>query len=126
MPTPLKVLIVEADNTSANKIKEFIENEGYGVVSVATNGMVALQALNANSFDLAIVDYGLPNSWSDTVMHALGKKEHAARVVVMGQPNATGNQHLKSKFPDALFLSRPFSQTDLLNAAAQAAQEHPQ
>ncbi|RYF88163.1 MAG: response regulator [Chitinophagaceae bacterium] len=114
------VLIVEADNTSASQIEEYIKNEGYKVVSVASNGMAALQALSSFSIDLAIIDYGLPDSWSETVMHALRKKQLTAPIVLLGKPGIGKPNQLRLKNNRAFYLPRPFSRSELLETAAKA------
>ncbi len=122
MTTPIKALIVEADNSSAHQIKKIIEENGFETASVATNGMAALQAVTSSHFDLAIIDFGLPNSWSDTVLHALSKKEVPASLVLLYLPEADDLQQLKEKFPEAAFLPKPYSATSLISAASKALQ----
>jgi two-component system NtrC family response regulator len=54
-----KILIAEDEKTQRDLLEGFLEKEGFSVEAVA-NGREALQKLEGNFFDLALIDYKMP------------------------------------------------------------------
>ena len=59
MPEPSKILLVEDDPHLAKGLKFNLEREGYDI-SLADNGVSALDQLREKDFDLIILDLMLP------------------------------------------------------------------
>ena len=54
-----KILIVDDDQEDLNTIKLILENEGFEVI-LASNGAEALEQLQTDGFNLAIIDIKMP------------------------------------------------------------------
>lgn len=64
------VLVVEDEQTIAQNIVEYLEAEGYGV-DIAYDGMAALVQLRQQSFDVLVLDLGLPRLDGQGVLQQL-------------------------------------------------------
>ena len=56
---PLRLMIVEDDTSLATGLMRALSNEGYDVTA-AVSGEESLERLRAESFDLLVLDIGLP------------------------------------------------------------------
>ena len=54
-----KILIAEDEKTQRELLEGFLKKEGFNVEAVA-NGREALQRLGQNFFDVAVIDYKMP------------------------------------------------------------------
>jgi two-component system response regulator AtoC len=54
-----KILIAEDEKAQRDLLEGFLKKEGYSVAAVA-NGREALQRLEGNFFDIALIDYKMP------------------------------------------------------------------
>ena len=54
-----KILIAEDEKTQRDLLEGFLKKEGFSVEAVA-NGREALQRLEGNFFDIALIDYKMP------------------------------------------------------------------
>lgn len=57
----LKVLLVDDSNLSRKYLRQILDNVGVMQIVEATDGAEALQLLQADTFDLIITDYNMPN-----------------------------------------------------------------
>lgn len=85
---PRSVLIVEDDPFSRDVFRSAVEHEGYEV-TLAADGSEALRCTTEGSFDLVILDLGLPDmdGWQ-VVKHlrSSGGMDHTAVLVVTAAP----------------------------------------
>lgn len=58
-PLAMKILLVENSKTARSVIVRLLESEGYNIQTVST-GAEALNALDANEYDLLIMDVFMP------------------------------------------------------------------
>jgi DNA-binding response OmpR family regulator len=68
----LRVLIVEDSHTLATLLRRTLEAHGY-TVDIAGTGREGLQKLQEQSFDLAILDYHLPDMTGDQLLSACAR-----------------------------------------------------
>jgi CheY-like chemotaxis protein len=54
-----RVLVVDDDRSIGRVVASILSNRGY-TVDVATNGYAALKLVDANRYDLAVLDYQMP------------------------------------------------------------------
>jgi len=64
---PIKVLIVDDEETLRTHVAAYLEDEGFDVTTVA-DGETALEALTQNPPDVALVDIRLPGIDGDAVI----------------------------------------------------------
>lgn len=73
---PIRVLIVDDDNSVRQSLSAFLDDYGFDV-STVSSAEEALDVLARESFDLAVVDLRLPGMSGDTLIlkaHELSKK----------------------------------------------------
>jgi len=75
------ILIAEDEKPMATALKLKLSNEGYDVV-VAFDGKAALEAIDARSFDLMLLDLMMPKLDGFGVLEALQKKGKKVKTIV--------------------------------------------
>lgn len=113
----MKVLFVEDDPTFRELLQNLLEREGHQVIT-ASGGRMALEELQRNRFDTAILDIGLPDINGLILYYEIKEKypELASKVIFL-----TGLPFLEKavrKLADlgAMFLSKPVDQSTLAGA----------
>jgi len=76
------ILIVDDDRTSRHLAQAVLERNGFQV-TVATDGVDALERLAARRFDLMLLDVWMPRMTGLELLEKLRDQEHRPRVVVM-------------------------------------------
>jgi DNA-binding response OmpR family regulator len=107
-----KLLLVEDDIVFSKLISKFLDKNGFEV-SDAKNGKDALQILEADRFDLAILDYRLPDMNGLDVMNSLKEKSPQAKVVLMTRFGEEAAGKAIGAGADA-FISKPINPEELL------------
>jgi DNA-binding NtrC family response regulator len=91
-PNKPAILLVDDDLSILHAFRRIFERKGYTVM-VAEKGKDAIQQLNRNHFDVAVIDFGLPDmegtklfpiieqSWPKTLKIMLTGKTHLANAV---------------------------------------------
>ncbi len=80
--SPKKILIIEDEIPMARAMKLKLDNEGFSV-KVVYNGKDAIEALDAEEFDCALVDIILPQVDGFTVLEHLRAKNQDMKVIVL-------------------------------------------
>lgn len=78
----MRILVVEDEPKVALALKEGLEREGYDVI-VARTGEEGYDLLNAQSFELVILDLMLPGHDGLDVLRTLRARGHASPVLVL-------------------------------------------
>jgi len=76
------ILIVDDDRTSRHLAQAVLERKGFEV-TVVTDGLEALELLNARRFDLMLLDVWMPRMNGLELLEQLRDRPHRPRVVVM-------------------------------------------
>ena len=107
-----RLLVVEDEVKVANALREGLEGEGYKVVSEAT-GAAALR-WGVGSFDLILLDLGLPDLDGLDVIATLRKRQIDTPVFVLTARDAVSDRvnGLNTGADD--YLAKPFAFTELL------------
>ncbi len=82
MPKNFSVLIVEDDEDIRRNMEDILSLDGYRVTS-ASHCLPAIQAIETNSFDAAIVDWRLPDGDGDELIALIVKHQPDIPVVVI-------------------------------------------
>lgn len=110
--TRLRLLVVEDEQKVANALREGLEGEGYDVVTEAT-GTAAL-ARSLESFDLILLDLGLPDLDGFDVIATLRERHIDTPIFVLTARDAVRDRvHGLNTGADD-YLAKPFAFTELV------------
>jgi DNA-binding NarL/FixJ family response regulator len=83
MPSAIRLLILEDDNTVRNALKELAaESRAFDTVSIASSTAEARELIKKQRFDIALVDLGLPDGSGVDVIADLKRAQPEASAVV--------------------------------------------
>ena len=106
------ILVVEDDADIAFAVREYLLSQGY-VVSLAENGKVALERIEQNAIDLAIVDVMMPVMDGITfVMHA--RKSHDFPIIMLSAKSEETDKILGLNMGADDYVTKPFRPLELL------------
>ena len=108
-----RILVIDDDRVIRQTIAVTLEDEGYSV-DTAENGREAIEKANANFYNLAIVDWRLPDFEGTKLLHRL--KETAprmAKIMLTGYPSMNNAIEAVNERADA-FLTKPVAIDKLL------------
>ncbi len=122
----LRILLAE-DNKMNQKVTKVILEKSGAIVQVAENGIEALQLLNANFFDLLLLDIRMPEMGGIECIQAIRqmtdpeKKDIPAIALTANAIKEERNKCLKSGMSD--YLTKPFNASDLLDKVIAVSQK---
>jgi PAS domain S-box-containing protein len=114
----LTILLAEDDPVNADLIKTFLENMGHAV-TIAENGKVALDSLQSNAFDVALMDIQMPVMSGTDVLTVIREQEKTTGkhlIMIALTANALFGEkekYLKMGFDG--YLSKPFRTNELID-----------
>ncbi|PQC29259.1 response regulator transcription factor [Enterococcus mundtii] len=107
-----KVLLIEDDPTITDFMEVVLAKEQYHV-TIATTGMEALNVFQEDSFDLILLDLGLPDIDGIELLKIIRKRLATPLIVI----SARNNEHEKVKALDLGaddYVTKPFGMNELL------------
>ncbi|OBS63335.1 XRE family transcriptional regulator [Enterococcus mundtii] len=107
-----KVLLIEDDPTITDFMEVVLAKEHYHV-TIATTGMEALNVFQEDSFDLILLDLGLPDIDGIELLKIIRKRLATPLIVI----SARNNEHEKVKALDLGaddYVTKPFGMNELL------------
>lgn len=107
-----KVLLIEDDPTITDFMEVVLAKEHYHV-TIATTGMEALHVFQEDSFDLILLDLGLPDIDGIELLKIIRKRLATLLIVI----SARNNEHEKVKALDLGaddYVTKPFGMNELL------------
>jgi CheY-like chemotaxis protein len=114
----LKILLAEDNPINIQLVKAVLENMGH-VVTVAENGMVALDILQANTFDLMLMDIQMPVMDGVDALSALRDLEQISgkhlTVIALTAYALIGDKEKYLKMGFDGYLSKPFTTKALVD-----------
>lgn len=108
-----KILIVEDDVVFCKLLTRFLAKNNFEVMD-AQNGRDALELMELNSFELAVLDYRLPDMTGIEILSKIKEKRADSKVVMITR---YGDQDIASKAIDKgadAFVSKPINPDELL------------
>lgn len=108
-----KILIVEDDVVFCKLLTRFLTKNDFQVLD-AQAGKEALQLIETNSFDLAILDYRLPDMNGIDILKKLKAKENSTKVILMTRYGDDGIANKAVEEGADAFVSKPINPTELL------------
>ena len=111
--TKTSVLIVDDDRTTTSVMKLYLEESGYRVSGIATNGREAIEKSRESNTDLVLMDIRLGQGM-DGIDAAEVINKHLGLPVVFVTAYADKSVLARAKFTDpAGFINKPLRQKDL-------------
>src|SRR4030043_1199490 len=108
-----KILIAEDEKTQRDLLEGFLKKEGFSVEAVA-NGREALQKLQGNFFDIALIDYKMPEFDGLQTLQEI-RKHYPDLPVIMMTAYGTVETAVASMKEGALdYLTKPIDLDELL------------
>ena len=108
-----RILVIDDDKVIRHTLAMTLEDEGY-IVDTAENGEEAIQKTEANFYNLAIVDWRLPDFEGTKLLHELKETTpKMAKIMLTGYPSMNNAIDAVNKRADA-FLTKPVAIDELL------------
>jgi two-component system alkaline phosphatase synthesis response regulator PhoP len=107
------ILLVEDEENLHDALKLNLELEGYAVTSVY-DGAAALTAVNAEYFDLIILDVMLPEMDGITVAETVRISNNEVPILILSARNSSADRVLGLKKGADDYLTKPFNLEELL------------
>jgi DNA-binding response OmpR family regulator len=108
-----KILIVEDDIVFCKLLTRFLTKNDFQVLD-AQAGKEALNLLESNSFDLAILDYRLPDMNGIDILKKIKRKENNTKIILMTRYGDEGIANKAVSEGADAFVSKPINPTELL------------
>ncbi len=109
-----KILIVDDDRSILFSLRRVLERNGYRV-DTAENAKQALDKLASCHYDLALVDYVLPDmKGTELLSQAKRELQQTIKFVITGYPSAEAGAKARDYGADA-FILKPIRITELLS-----------
>ena len=114
----LNILLAEDNPVNADFIKTVLKNMGH-VVTVAKNGKVALDTLNANTFDVVLMDVQMPVMNGTDALRVIREQEKITGdhliVIALTAYALVGDKEKYLKMGFDGYLSKPFRTSELID-----------
>ncbi len=116
MPREINILLVEDEPILAMDLADRLEEEGYRVVGIASNGRKALELYQTNPVDLVLCDIVIKGDWDgiETVHHLLARRS-VPIIYLTAMTDREMLERAKHTYP-AAYLNKPFQLASLRNA----------
>ena len=116
---PLQILVIDDEQVICDACRLVLSERGH-TVSHCITGQEGLKALEANAYDLILLDMKLPDIDGTDILAYAREKSLAARVIVMTGYSTLANALEAMKLGATDYLSKPFSEDELLATIDQA------
>jgi len=111
---PLKILVIDDDESVRTTLAAILENEGYNV-DTAENGKEAIKKSNTDLFSVALIDFRLPDMNGTELLTALKETTpKMTKIMITGFPTLQNAIECVNKHADAYFV-KPVNYETLLN-----------
>jgi DNA-binding NtrC family response regulator len=109
----LRILVIDDDQGIRRTSSAILENEGY-VVDTAQNGREAIEKSNADLYNVALIDFRLPDMKGTELLTALKETTpKMVKIMVTGYPTVQNAIECVNKHADAYFI-KPVNYENLL------------
>ena len=115
---PLNILVIDDEQVICDACRLVLSERGHTVAHCIT-GQEGLHELERSAYDLILLDMKLPDIDGTRVLEFIKKKPLEARVIVMTGYSTMSNAVEAMKLGAADYLSKPFSEDELLSAMNQ-------
>lgn len=113
-PSIIKVLLVEDEQLVAEDISEILQEEGYAVTGMASEGKAAIEMFKETEPDIVLMDINLQGEMDGIqVAEALNQIRRTPIVYLTAQADAASVARARATKPSA-YLLKPFEERNLL------------
>lgn len=118
----MNALVVDDDRVLADLVVDILEEQGHQA-KVAYDGDQALERIDENGFDVAIVDLIMPQRDGIELIRELRQRTPATRIIAVTGMWEYGDQYLRMarKLGADAGLQKPYSFTELIHTAERLA-----
>lgn len=116
---PIRIIIVEDDHILRESLIEYLTLVGYQITG-AGSGREFYRALDASSYNIAIIDIGLPDQ-SGLVLAEYSRANTTMGVIILTAVDGEDDQHKGYEAGADLYLTKPVSTRVLASAIAKLA-----
>jgi DNA-binding LytR/AlgR family response regulator len=118
-----KILIVEDQSTTANRISSLLEKYGFIVTAIATSRIEALDAMRQNQADLVLMDILLNGKKEGVITAKEIKALYPVTIIYLTElEDEEIFKEAKATFPKH-YISKPWTDADLIHAIELAVQQ---
>ena len=118
----IHILIIEDEGILAMEMSECLENEGYYVVGIASNGRKALDIFKRNRVDMVLCDITIRGDWDGIQTVGYLTAERPVPVVYLSALNDRETLNRAKQTYPAAYLNKPYQLTGLRTAIEVAIQ----
>ncbi len=115
---PLDILVIDDEMVIGDACRLVLSEGGYAVTHCLT-GEDGLREIKRSAYDLILLDMKLPDIDGTRVLKYIREKKVTARVIVMTGYSTLSNAVEAMKLGAADYLSKPFSEDELLQVIRQ-------
>ena len=109
-----RVLIVDDEDILRMLIADTLEFEGYSI-DEAENGQEGFEKIKANSYDLIILDYMMPEMTGMEVLEKMKPLNLTVPIIMLTAKAQQADRDLAYENGAHYFMPKPFSPSELLN-----------
>ncbi len=114
MDKPARILIVDDDESIRKVLATILEEEGY-VVDTAENGQEAIKKSNTKLYNLATVDFRLPDMEGTKLLSMMKETTpKMVKIIITGYPSLQNAVEAVNRGADG-YIVKPFNVDDVLN-----------
>ncbi len=108
-----KILVIEDDFVFCKLLSNYLNKNGYSA-SQAANGAEAKGLLESNEYDLAVIDYRLPDTNGVEITKWISESDLKTKVILMSRLADADIPREGAEAGSMHFLNKPFKPAELL------------
>ncbi len=113
MDKPIRILVVDDDESIRTVLKAILEDEGY-VVDLAENGKEAIEKSNVIFYNMALIDVRLPDMEGTELLGAIKETTpNMVKIIITGYPTLQNAVEAVNKHADG-YIIKPLNIEKLL------------
>jgi len=120
---PIRIFIIDDESVICDACELVLSEEGHTVFCCAT-GKAGLQAIQQGTYDVILLDMKLPDIDGMEVLRAVCKHKPSPCIIVMTGYATMSNAVQTMKLGAVDFLSKPFTDDELISAIEKAFCKH--
>ena len=123
MSKPIRILVVDDEESIRTVLKTILEDEGY-IVDVAENGREAIEKSNVIFYNLALIDVRLPDMEGTELLRAMKETTpKMIKIIITGYPTLQNAVDAVNKHADG-YVIKPLNMENLLKTLKKHLQKY--
>lgn len=111
-----KILIVDDSSVSRKMLRKLLETEGFEVIGEAVNGREGYEQYKKLSPDVVTMDITMPEMNGMEALKLIKEYDEGAKVVLITAAGQDEKRNMAKELGAVHFLSKPFNNTDIVDA----------